>query len=214
MISFMKNIFKFIYANIKIKNISWSYIGIISTSSSLHKKSRIYSPSSIKNSKVDLGTYISQNSRIVNTKIGKFCSIGPNFLCGWGIHPSFSISTSPVFYSTSKQVGFTLSKNDKFKEHEEIIIGNDVFIGSNVTVLDGVIIGSGAIIAAGSVVTKNVEPYAIIGGVPAKLIKYRFTDDIIQKLLKINWWDWPEDIIGEVETYFFDVENFVNKYYK
>ena len=172
---------------------------------------KIYEPSRIHNSSIGKGTYIAQNSIISYTTIGKFCSIGPNLICGWGIHPTNGISTSPYFYSTKKQNGSSISLNDKIEERLPIEIGNDVFIGMNVTILDGVKIGDGAIIGAGAVVTKDIPPYAIVGGVPATIKKYRFSGDVIDKLLKIKWWDWDEDKLLEVEKNFFDIEKFIKE---
>lgn len=172
----------------------------------------LVSPYSISDSKIGKGSYISKNSTVSMTNIGKFCSIGPNFLSGWGVHPLEGISTSPVFYSTLKQNGMTFCSKDKIVERKEINIGNDVFIGMNVTILDGATIGDGAVIAAGAVVTCDVEPYAVVGGVPAKHIKYRFKDEQIKDLLKISWWDWDSEKLKDVEKMFFDVDKFINKY--
>ncbi|WP_435801063.1 DapH/DapD/GlmU-related protein [Polaribacter sp.] len=108
------------------------------------------------NTSIDDYTYVDINSYISETKIGKFCSIGPNLTCGWGIHPTNGISTSPMFYSTKKQNGITLSKENKIKERKPIKIGNDVLIGINVTILDGINIGDAAVIGAGSVVSKDI----------------------------------------------------------
>ena len=83
---------------------------------------RVVSPSRVLNAKIGKGTYVSVNTKIFNTTIGKFCSIGPNFLCGWGIHPANGLSTSPYFYSTAKQNGDTLAKEDLFKEREQITL--------------------------------------------------------------------------------------------
>lgn len=161
---------------------------------------------------VQLGdySYISKNADISNCVIGKFCSIGPNFCCGLGLHPTNGVSTAPMFYSTAKQNGMTLCKEDKFEETKQTVIGNDVFIGANVTVLDGVMIGDGAVIGAGAVVVDNVPPYAVAVGMPAKVVKYRFDDATIKMLLAKQWWNWTEAELKKVERYFWDVKSCLN----
>ena len=158
-------------------------------------------------------SYVGRNSNIDNTKIGNFCSIGPNFSCGLGIHPLKGISTAPCFYSTKKQCGMSFSKVDKVIELLPVTIGNDVFIGANVTILSGVTVGDGAVIGAGAIVIKDVPPYAIVGGCPAKLLKYRFDEDTILKLKDIKWWNWPKERLPEVEALFDNPKMFVEKYY-
>ena len=180
--------------------------------SRISTKANIAGPSQISDSDIGDYTYISMNSIILSTKIGKFCSIGPNLFCGWGIHPTNGLSTSPAFYSLNKQVGITFSKENKIKERLPIEIGNDVFIGMNVTILDGVTIGDGAVIGAGAVVSKNIPPYAIAIGTPIQILRYRFKPQIIEKLLKIKWWDFEEEELKEVEKHFFKIEEFVKKY--
>jgi acetyltransferase-like isoleucine patch superfamily enzyme len=103
---------------------------------------------------------------------------------------------------------------DKIEERKQINIGNDVFIGANVTVLDGVTIGDGAVIGAGAVVSKDIPPYAIAVGCPIKVIKYRFSETQIEALLKIRWWDFPEEQLQDVERLFFDIDAFIQKYAK
>ncbi len=160
-------------------------------------------------SDVEIGdySYLSGNSVVSNTSIGKFCSIGPNFFCGWGVHPTQGISTSPVFYSSKAK--YTFSKEDKIEEHPHITIGNDVFIGANVTVLEGVTIGDGAIIGAGAVVSKDIPPYAIAVGSPIQIKKYRFEEAQIEALQRIQWWSFTDEQLQEVEKRFFDVEGFI-----
>ena len=170
----------------------------------------LYAPYSVSNSKIGDYTYIAMNSHISKTVIGKFCSIGPNLVCGWGIHPTNGISTSPMFYSTMKQNGMTLSNKDKVEERKEIHIGNDVFIGANVTILDGVTIGDGAVIGAGAVVSKDIPPYAVAVGCPIRIVRYRFETDQIEALKKLEWWNFEKDKLSEVEKYFFDVEKFID----
>ena len=180
--------------------------------SDVSKKALLYPLYHVSESKIGDYTYISRNSHISMTAIGKFCSIGPNLLSGWGIHPTNGISTAPMFYSTMKQNGISLSVVDKVKERETITIGNDVFIGANVTILDGVTIGDGAVIGAGAVVSKDIPPYAIAVGCPIRIIRYRFSDENIKKLLRIKWWEFGEERLCDVERMFFDVNKFIEKY--
>ncbi len=148
-----------------------------------------YNNIKLKNSQIGDFVYIADNTSIFNTKIGKYCSIGPNVKVGLGMHPTNYISTFPAFFSTKKQCQISFTDKDLFNELGSNIIGNDVWIGSNAIILDNISIGDGAIIAAGSVVTKNVEPYTIVAGVPAKAIRKRFSDEKIDELLKLKWWD-------------------------
>jgi len=172
---------------------------------------KIYPKARLTNSIIGNYTYIAKNSIISNTAIGKFCSIGPNLIAGWGIHPTTGISTHPMFYSTRKQNGMTLSKVNKIEEILPIKIGNDVFIGMNVIILDGVTIGDGAIIGAGAVVSKNIPPYAIAVGCPIKIKSYRFNEVTIDKLLKIKWWNFEENDLLLIEKHFLEVETFIEK---
>lgn len=160
---------------------------------------------------VELGdySYIARNANATNVKIGKFCSIGPNFCCGLGLHPTNGISTAPMFYSKAKQNGVSLVKEVIYEEQRQTIIGNDVFIGANVTIIDGVTVGDGAVVGAGAVVVKDIPPYAVAVGVPAKVIKYRFDQDIIYKLLQLKWWNWSEDELQKVADKEFNVLDFL-----
>jgi len=182
------------------------------SNSVISEKANISSPAQIGSSQVGDYTYIAGQCTITLTKIGKFCSIGPNLVSGFGIHPTNGLSTSPAFYSLAKQCGVTFSKTNKITENLPINIGNDVFIGMNVTILDGVNIGDGAIIGAGAVVSKDIPPYAIAVGSPIRIIKYRFDQPEIDELLKIKWWDFSEDKLQDVEQYFFDPQAFIKKF--
>lgn len=144
-------------------------------------------------------SYIQKDSFILNTKIGKFCSIADHVRTGFGNHPIQMVSTWPGFYyDTTPELKYTFHKGASLINAFRTVggggkflveIGNDVWIGSHVLIMDGVKIGDGAVIAAGAVVSKDVEPYAIYGGVPAKLIKYRFQKDVIDSFLELKWWD-------------------------
>ena len=179
--------------------------------SSAGKHVKLYRPYRIYDAQVGDYSYVARNSMINSTIIGKFCSIGPNFLSGKGMHPTNGLSTSPMFYSLGCQNGITLAKENRFDEMRPVEIGNDVFIGANVVVFNGVKIGDGAIVAAGAVVNKDVPPYSIVGGVPAKLIRKRFSDDCVVALRRIQWWNFSDARLCEVERFFDDVEGFCRK---
>lgn len=174
------------------------------------KHTRIDFPYDLRDVNIGDYTYISVNSCISLTDIGKFCSIGPNFFCGWGIHPTDGISTSPLFYSAKSLYSFC--NENRIEDRKKIMIGNDVFIGANVTVLDGVTIGDGAVIGAGTVVSKDIPPYAIVVGSPAQILRYRFNDETIQKIRSIQWWNFEEDQFKDVEKYFSKINSFLDKF--
>ena len=182
--------------------------------SSIADNARVYAPFFLHGVEVDAYSYVAKNSNITNCTIGKFCSIGPNFCCGLGIHPTNGISTSPMFYSPSKVNGAALVSAPKVEESKHTTIGNDVFIGANVTVLDGVTIGDGAVIGAGAVVSKDIPPYAIAVGCPIRIIKYRMTEEQIAAMQRIQWWNWEDDRLQEVEKMFDDIDGFIEKWDK
>lgn len=169
----------------------------------------------ISNSTIGLCSYVGANSKLPNTIIGSFCSIADNVKVIYYTHPTSTfVSTSPVFFSKCKQCGITFVENQLFDEilfinDKHLIIGNDVWIGSNVTIKGGVKIGDGAIIAMGAVVCSDVPPYAIVGGVPAKVIRYRFSQDVVNKLISFKWWDKNIDWIKENHDCFNEIEKFI-----
>lgn len=132
-------------------------------------------------------------------KVGKFCSIacGAKFLFTSANHKMHSISTYPfpIFF---EEWGLDVTNiTSAWDNKGDIVIGNDVWIGYEAIVLSGVTIGDGAIIGTRAVVTKDVPPYTIVGGIPAKPIRKRFSDEVISKLLELQWWNWPENRIKE-----------------
>jgi acetyltransferase-like isoleucine patch superfamily enzyme len=115
-----------------------------------------------------------------------------------------------MFYSPAMQNGVTLSPKSQFTETKHTTIGNDVYIGANVFILDGVVIGDGAVVGAGAVVTRDVPPYAVAVGVPARVVKYRFDPETIQKLLQRQWWNDPDSKLPQVAKQFWNVDAFLS----
>lgn len=191
------------------KTVGYALVRSEKANTELAVNTKVYPPYFLHDVQLGDYSYIAKNCRISHCSIGKFCSIGPNFCCGLGVHPTNGISTAPMFYSTAKQNGTTLCKENKIEESLHTNIGNDVFIGANVTVLDGVTISDGAVIGAGAVVTKDIPPYAIAVGVPAKVVKYRFDEETIKALLEKQWWNGTVEDLQQVEKHFWDVETFL-----
>ena len=136
-----------------------------------------------------------------NTSIGKYCSIGRFVEMGLAQHPISYLSTHPFQCANSlftRFPGYSEIHRKPWRFHPPTTIGNDVWIGAKVNILSGVNIGNGSIIAAGSVVTKDIPPYSIVGGIPAKVIKMRFSDEIIEKLEAIRWWDMSLDTLKDL----------------
>ena len=156
-------------------------------------------------------SYVAFRSRIVNAKVGRFCSIGPDVVVGLGRHPTRKfVSTYPGFYSDKNAGCAVRLREDKIFDDDPptTFFENDVWVGANTIIPGGVHIGNGAIIAAGAVITRDVPPYAIVGGNPAAVIRYRFDDEQIQILLASQWWEWPLQKILENVGSFSDIADF------
>ncbi len=153
---------------------------------------QIYPFGTMYASKLGDYSYVQKNCSIWHATIGKFCSISWNVSIGGGEHDFQKVTTHSMLYSMP--YGFVYEPMyERFSNKCEI--GNDVWIASGVSILRGVTIGDGAVIGAGAVVTKDVIPYSIVAGVPAKKIGMRCSDELIAEMLKLKWWDWPKEVI-------------------
>jgi len=159
--------------------------------STIHQTSKIESGSTIVNTNFDAHSFCGYDCTIINTDIGKYTSIGSGVIIGGGSHPLNWISTSPAFYEGRDSIKLKLSEHNR-EAPKRTILKNDVWIGDGVIIKQGIVIGNGAVVGFGSRVTKNVPDYAIVAGNPAKILKFRFDDELIKQLLNSSWWDSSE----------------------
>lgn len=193
----------------KGKNLDIKYLATVSFNCVFGRYNVINERSQLSAVNLDDFSYISRDCYILKASIGKFCCLGPEVIVGLGIHPTENfVSSHPVFYSTLRQCGTTFADNQYFDEFKVTTIGHDVWIGARSIILDGVNIGNGSIVAAGAVVTKDVPSYAIVGGVPARVIRYRFSPNEIQIIEKSKWWLRDHDWLKRNFNIFHDLKKF------
>lgn len=186
----------YLYSKFFKKILRWKSI----YKSRVDKTAKIYAGTEFHNSSIDRFSYVGYDCEIISCRIGSFCSIANRVIIGGAKHPLGWVSTSPTFYNVSGGTGRHLG-NLQFKPSTETIIDHDVWIGSRAIILQGVRIGTGAVIGAGAVVTKDVPPYAIVAGNPAKVIRFRFDSMTIEKFLDSEWWDLPTSKLSEISKY-------------
>lgn len=174
--------------------------------SRLGRHVNIASDVTILSSSIGDYSYIGPGAVFSNITMGSYCSIAPQVFIGLGSHPAKKfVSTHPVFYLRRPEAHWSFADKDYLPEFSPTRIGNDVWIGVRAAIRDGVTVGDGAIIGAGSVVVKDIPPYTIWGGVPARQIRQRFTPEEIEFLLKFRWWEKEESWIKENFRKFHDI---------
>lgn len=195
-------------------SVNIGYMSTVDAKSQLEEYVTLNRNIKIRNSNIGKCTYVADDSIINNASIGSFCSIGPGVKMGLGSHPVEMVSTHPLFYSTLGQAKLVFADKNYFTEYADIKIGSDVWIGANCILKDGVEIGNGAVVAAGAVVVSNIEPYSIVGGVPAKLLRKRFDQNVIDQIEGTKWWSEDINTLKERYKLFHDVDLFIDEFSK
>lgn len=176
----------------------------------IDKTSKIESGTQFINSTMARHTFCGYDCNITFCEIGSFSSIANNVVIGGGMHPLDWVGTSPVFYEGRDSVKAKFSEHER-KKMKKTIIGHDVWIGQNVIIKQGINIGIGSVIGMGSVVTKDVAPYTIVAGNPAKVIRKRFEDDIIENLIDSKWWEFDALKLTKYAKYFKEPKTFLKE---
>lgn len=174
----------------------------------------------------DNGAYVWRWYKDSKLEIGKYCSIANdvNFICDSGYHTESEVTSFPMFHEllTKEDVVILRDRTYKVRDIKEhlkpqkagIVVGNDVWIGHGATILPGVVIGNGVTVLAGAIVSSNIPDYAIVGGVPAKILKIKHDDELVVKLTAISWWNWSDELMkNRVNDFYLPVNKFVEKYY-
>lgn len=196
MLKYLLGLFKHLF------NPGVSIYSLIDNLSIVNRKAKVYRKTRILKSHIGAYSYICKGTSLVHVDIGKFCSIAEDCLIGIGNHKLSTLSSSPIFYSQKNATGHTWVYSNYPNEFKPIVIGNDVWIGCRVIIFGGVRIGNGAIVGAGTIVTKDVPDYAIVAGIPARILRYRFENAIINKLLELEWWNYSERDLKEILNIF------------
>jgi acetyltransferase-like isoleucine patch superfamily enzyme len=178
--------------------------------SEIHPTSAVEGGSQVVNSRMDRHSFCGYDCVILNAEIGSFCSIADNVYIGGSAHPMEFVSTSPVFLSHRDSVKAKFARHAYFNL-PRTTVGNDVWVGYGALVRAGVHIGNGAVVGMGAVVTRDVPPYCVVAGNPAKKIRDRFPEHIAQGLLKSAWWTYGDEELRRAALLFNDPEAFLKQ---
>ena len=192
----------YLFSIFSLKKITHKHVSLFSLwdkKSSFTPYTHVLSGAKLNNTKVGKYSRVGVNVNVNNADIGNYTAIGKDSILGLGQHPTNYLTSHSIFYKRGNW-GW---HDDwiapiEFDDNKRIHIGNDVWIGRHCMVMDGVTIGDGVTVAAGAVVTKDIPPFAIVGGVPAKVIKYKFSQEMIDRLEEIQWWNLPDADITKV----------------
>lgn len=195
---------KYLYAKI-LKKLRGSSI----KNCKLAPTARVYSGSYLLDTSVSRYSYIGYDCKILHSEIGSFCSFADHILVGGDEHPISWVSTSPVFHYVTNSAMSAPFASHSIPEIPLTRIGHDVWVGHAATIRAGLKIGNGVVIGSGAVVTRDVPPYAVVAGVPARVIRYRFPEEICRKLEASRWWNLPDDKLKSMGQFINDPERFL-----
>ena len=176
----------------------------------LGEHSVLFQNVALMNSSLGAYSYVQSGSVVCNAEIGKFCSIASGVNIGLPQHSISSVSSHPVFYLKNTPLPKKFSDQDLFSTIKKTVIGHDVWIGQNAIIMTGLNVATGAVIGAGAVVTRDVPAYAVVGGIPARIIKYRFEEKMRSDLLSSKWWEMPDELLEKNFLLFQKPLEFVN----
>jgi acetyltransferase-like isoleucine patch superfamily enzyme len=161
----------------------------VADNNTFEQNCRLGGPAYVAGSSFGAFSYIEVGCRISLTDVGRFCSIGPWSAIGLAEHPYDFVSTHPIFYRALPHVGYDFVSENHHQELARTVLGHDVWVGHGAIIKGGVSIGHGAIVGAGAIVTRDVPAYAVVAGIPARIVRFRFEERIVDALLSSCWWD-------------------------